>query len=60
MKVRVKNDTLFKAQPVLSSELTDDQKVFVPQGTEYDVQFCGEAPEHHLRLELAHDVLAGR
>ncbi len=60
MKVKVKNDTLFKLQPVLSSDLPDTAKVFVPQGTEYSVTFCGEAPNQHLRLELANVLLNGQ
>ncbi|RZM79323.1 D-Ala-D-Ala carboxypeptidase family metallohydrolase [Leptolyngbya iicbica] len=53
MKAKVKNDTLFKLQPVLSSELNDTDKVFVPSGSEYDLKFFAEAAGHHLRLELA-------
>ena len=43
MKAKVKNDTLFKLQPVLSSELNDTDKVFVPSGSEYDLRFFAEA-----------------
>ena len=39
MKAKVKNDTLFKLQPVLSSDLTDAEKVFVPGGSEYELKF---------------------
>jgi hypothetical protein len=53
MKAKVKNDTLFKLQPVLSSELNDTDKMFVPSGREYDLKFFAEAAGHHLRLELA-------
>ena len=53
MKAKVKHDTLFKLQPVLSSELNDTDKVFVPSGSEYDLKFFAEAAGHHLRLELA-------
>ncbi|NEQ42705.1 MAG: peptidase M15 family protein [Leptolyngbya sp. SIOISBB] len=58
MKAKVKNDTLFKSQPVLSSELQDSDKVFVPSGSEYELKFFAEAAEHHLRLELANATLA--
>lgn len=58
MKAKVKNDTLFKSQPVLSSELQDSDKVFVPSGNEYELKFFAEAAEHHLRLELANAALA--
>lgn len=58
MKAKVKNDTLFKLQPVLSSDLEDSDKVFVPSGSEYELKFFTEAAEHHLRLELANATLA--
>ncbi|HEY9888825.1 MAG TPA: D-Ala-D-Ala carboxypeptidase family metallohydrolase [Candidatus Obscuribacterales bacterium] len=53
MKVKVKHDTLFKLQPVLSSELTDAEKRVVARGTEYEVKFFTDVDNHHLRLELA-------
>lgn len=52
MKVKVKNDTLFKLQPVLSSDLADSEKQFVESGTEYDVKFLAEAGHDHLCLDL--------
>lgn len=52
MKAKVKSDTLFKLQPVLSSELTDAEKRFVQEGSEYDVKSFTEAENKHLRLEL--------
>lgn len=58
MKAKVKNDTLFKLQPVLSSDLTDTEKVFVPSGSEYEIKFFAEADRRHLRLELADATLA--
>ena len=58
MKVKVKNDTLFKLQPVLSSDLTDTEKVFVPSGSEYEIKFFAEVDRRHLRLELARTPLA--
>jgi len=58
MKAKVKNDTLFKLQPVLSSDLTDAEKVFVPSGSEYELKFFAEADQRHLRLELANATFA--
>ncbi|MGF1459326.1 MAG: D-Ala-D-Ala carboxypeptidase family metallohydrolase [Leptolyngbyaceae cyanobacterium] len=57
MKAKVKSDTLFKRHPVLSSELTDADKVFVPSGSEYELQFFAAAGNQHVRLELAHAAL---
>ncbi|MGD1858510.1 MAG: D-Ala-D-Ala carboxypeptidase family metallohydrolase [Leptolyngbyaceae cyanobacterium] len=57
MKAKVKNDTLFKSQPVLSSELADYDKIFVPSGSEYELTFFAEADRQHLRLELASAAL---
>jgi len=58
MKAQVKNDTLFKLQPVLSSELSDSEKQVVLEGTEYEIKFFTEADNHHWRLELANATLA--
>jgi hypothetical protein len=57
MKAQVKNDTLFKLQPVLSSELSDAEKQVVLEGAEYEIKFFTEADNHHWRLELANAVL---
>ncbi|MEM9766722.1 MAG: D-Ala-D-Ala carboxypeptidase family metallohydrolase [Cyanobacteria bacterium P01_D01_bin.71] len=58
MKAKVKNDTLFKSQPVLSSELVDSDKIFVPSGSEYELKFFTEVDRQHLQLELANAALA--
>lgn len=57
MKAKVKQDTLFKLQPVLSSELADSEKQFVPMGSEFELKFFSDAADHHLRLELANPAL---
>lgn len=57
MKVKVKSDTLFKLQPKLSSELTDAEKVFVKNGTEYEIEFYTQVANNHVRLELANVAL---
>ncbi|MBE7382893.1 MAG: DUF882 domain-containing protein [Leptolyngbya sp. SIO1E4] len=60
MKVKVKSDTLFKLQPKLSSELADSEKVFVKNGTEYEIEFSSEVANNHLRLELANVTLGNQ
>ncbi|NER83545.1 MAG: DUF882 domain-containing protein [Leptolyngbya sp. SIO1D8] len=60
MKVKVKSDTLFKLQPKLSSELADSEKVFVKNGTEYEIEFYSEVANNHLRLELANVTLGNQ
>lgn len=60
MKVKVKSDTLFKLRPQLSSDLADSEKVFVKNGTEYEIEFYTEVPDNHMRLELANAVLGDR
>jgi len=60
MKVKVKSDTLFKLKPKQSGELTDDEKVFVRNGTEYEIEFYTEVENNHLRLELASATLGNR
>ncbi|MEM9005811.1 MAG: D-Ala-D-Ala carboxypeptidase family metallohydrolase [Cyanobacteria bacterium P01_F01_bin.86] len=57
MKVKVKSDTLFKLKPKMSSELTDSEKVFVKNGTEYEIEFYSDVGNNHLRLELANATL---
>ncbi|MGD1930599.1 MAG: D-Ala-D-Ala carboxypeptidase family metallohydrolase [Leptolyngbyaceae cyanobacterium] len=58
MKATVKSDTLFKRQPVLSSELADAEKLYIASGSEFDVKFFTEAENHHFRLELADAMVA--
>ena len=60
MKVKVTSDTLFKLEPKLSGELADSEKVFVKNGTEYEVEFYTTLGNNHLRLELANITLGHR
>ncbi|MEL6382739.1 MAG: D-Ala-D-Ala carboxypeptidase family metallohydrolase [Cyanobacteria bacterium J06626_18] len=53
MKVKVKSDTLFKLKPKMSDELADSEKVFVKNGTEYEIEFYADVGNSHVRLELA-------
>ncbi len=57
MRVKIISDTLFKRSPRLSAELPDSDKVFVKNGTEFEVQFYTEVEGNHLRLELANATL---
>ena len=57
MKVRVISDTLFKLKPVLSSQLSNSEKVFVKNRTEYELVSYTEAEGNHTRLVLANQTL---
>jgi len=57
MKLKVVSDTLFKLSPKLSQDLPESDKVFVKNGTEYEIQFYTKVDNNHLRIELAHDTL---
>ncbi|NJL47395.1 MAG: DUF882 domain-containing protein [Leptolyngbyaceae cyanobacterium SM2_5_2] len=53
----VASDTLFKAEPKLSSQLTDAQKVFVKAGTQFKLINNKPAAGDHAEIELADAVL---
>ncbi len=57
MKVKVVSDTLFKLSPKLSSQLSNAEKVFVKNGTEFEVISYSEAEGDHTRLVLANQTL---
>ena len=57
MKVKVVSDTLFKLSPKLSSQLSQSEKVFVKNGTEFEVISYTEAEGNHTRLVLANQTL---
>ena len=57
MKVKVVSDTLFKLSPKLSSQLSNAEKVFVKNGTEFEVISYTEAEGNHTRLVLANQTL---
>ncbi|MEM8505356.1 MAG: D-Ala-D-Ala carboxypeptidase family metallohydrolase [Cyanobacteria bacterium P01_D01_bin.1] len=57
MKVKVISDTLFKLSPKLSSQLSDSEKVFVKNGTEFELVSYAAAEGDHTRLVLANETL---
>ena len=57
VKLRVVSDTLFKERPVLSSQLADDEKVFVKNKTEFDLQSYLPAASNHVKVALANKFL---
>jgi hypothetical protein len=57
VSLTVVSDTLFKAEPKLSTQLTADQKVFVKNGTRYKLLGSKPAAGDHLEIELADATL---
>lgn len=57
MKIKAVSDTLFKLKPKMSSELAESEKVFVENGTEFEIEFYSEAEGNHLKIELANVTL---
>lgn len=57
MKVKVVSDTLFKLSPKMSSELLSSEKVFVKNGTEFELISYTAAAGDHTRLVLANQTL---
>ncbi|MEM8611497.1 MAG: D-Ala-D-Ala carboxypeptidase family metallohydrolase [Cyanobacteria bacterium P01_H01_bin.105] len=57
IKLTVTSDTLFKQRPVLSNQLNDREKVFVPNGTEYYLQSYLPAEGQHVRVAIANAFL---
>jgi hypothetical protein len=57
VKVKVVSDTLFKLSPTLSSQLSNSEKVFVKNGTEFELISYTAAEGNHTRLELANQTL---
>lgn len=53
----VVSDTLFKSEPKLSSTLANNQKVFVANGTQYELLAYLPAAGNHLKITLAGDNL---
>lgn len=58
--LKVVSDTLFKLQPVLSSQLSSSEKVFVKNGTEFELVESEKAPGNHVRISLAATGLGDR
>ena len=57
IKLTVLSDTLFKQRPVLSNQLTEREKFFVPNGTSYYLQSYLPAEGQHMRVAIANDFL---
>ncbi len=57
IKLTVVSDTLFKQRPVLSNQLSDREKVFVANGTEYYLQSYLPAEGQHMRVAIANAFL---
>jgi hypothetical protein len=50
--LKVISDTLFKVRPELSSQLTADEKVFVRNGSVFELHSHAPAPNHHVKVAL--------
>lgn len=57
MKLKVVSDTLFKLSPKLSSELSNAEKEFVKNGTEFDIESSEKAAGGHTKVTLANATL---
>ncbi|MGB7247790.1 MAG: D-Ala-D-Ala carboxypeptidase family metallohydrolase [Phormidesmis sp.] len=57
VKLFVVSDTLFKQRPILSSQLSDSEKVFVKNGTQFDLQSYLPAADNHIKVALANKFL---
>jgi len=57
VKLTVVSDTLFKQRPVLSSQLSDADKIFVKNGTQFDLQSYLPAGGNHLKIAIANQFL---
>ncbi|MGB5975562.1 MAG: D-Ala-D-Ala carboxypeptidase family metallohydrolase, partial [Nodosilinea sp.] len=58
VRLRVVSDTLFKAAPKISSQLSESQKVFVKNGTQLSLMAFKPAAGNHYEVELA-DAIPG-
>lgn len=57
IKLTVLSDTLFKQRPVLSNQLSDREKIFIANGTEYYLQSYLPAEGQHVRVAIANAFL---
>ena len=57
VKLTVVSDTLFKQRPILSAQLTNAEKVFVKNGTQFDLKSYLPAGGNHLKVALANKFL---
>jgi uncharacterized protein YcbK (DUF882 family) len=57
VRLRVVSDTLFKAEPKISSQLTDAQKVFVKNGTQLMLLAFKPAAGDHYEVDLVDSIV---
>jgi uncharacterized protein YcbK (DUF882 family) len=57
LRLRVVSDTLFKAEPKISSQLPEAQRVFVKNGTQFHLLSFKPAAGDHYEIELANAAL---
>ncbi|MGD1855398.1 MAG: D-Ala-D-Ala carboxypeptidase family metallohydrolase [Leptolyngbyaceae cyanobacterium] len=57
IKLTVVSDTLFKQRPVLSNQLSEREKFFVSNGTEYYLQSYLPAEGQHVRVAISNAFL---
>ncbi|MBT9312266.1 D-Ala-D-Ala carboxypeptidase family metallohydrolase [Leptothoe kymatousa] len=57
IKLTVASDTLFKQRPVLSNQLSDREKAFVSNGTQYYLHSYLPAEGQHVKVAIANDFL---
>lgn len=57
VELKVVSDTLFKLKPVVSVELGDREKVFVKNGSEFELQSYLPAEGNHVRIAIANAFL---
>ncbi len=57
IRLTVTSDTLFKQRPVLSNQLGEREKVFVPNGTDYYLQSYLPAEGQHVKVAIANAFL---
>ena len=58
--LKVISDTLFKLKPVFSYQLSSSEKVFVKNGTEFELSSNEKAEGNHVRIALANTGLGDR
>lgn len=51
-ELKVISDTLFKAKPILSADLSASQKVFVKNGTVFELNSHGTVERNHIKVAL--------
>ncbi|HEY9763917.1 MAG TPA: D-Ala-D-Ala carboxypeptidase family metallohydrolase [Trichocoleus sp.] len=52
MRIKAKSDTLFKLQPKLSNQLSEAEKAFIKNGSEFDIEYYVDVGNNHWQIEL--------